>query len=60
MSKPRQMRIVFDGKLGPGVSAKDVALYLIRTVGVDGGRGYAVEYAGSAIEEMEIEGRLTL
>lgn len=60
MSKPRQMRIVFDGKLGPGVSAKDVALYLIRTVGVDAGRGYAVEYAGPAIEEMEIEGRLTL
>lgn len=60
MSKPRQMRIIFDGRLGPGVSAKDVALYLIRTVGVDAGRGYAVEYAGSAIEEMEIEGRLTL
>jgi 3-isopropylmalate/(R)-2-methylmalate dehydratase large subunit len=60
MSKPRQMRIAFDGKLGIGVSAKDLALYLIRTVGVDAGRGYAVEYAGSAIEEMEIEGRLTL
>lgn len=60
MSKPQQMRVVFDGKLGAGVSAKDLALYLIRTVGVDAGRGYAVEYAGSAIEEMEIEGRLTL
>jgi 3-isopropylmalate/(R)-2-methylmalate dehydratase large subunit len=58
--KPKQMRIVFKGTLGPGVSAKDVALHLIRTIGVDAGRGYAVEYAGPAIEEMSIEGRLTL
>src|SRR5690606_12787033 len=60
MTKPKQMRIVFDGSLATGVTAKDLALYLIRTVGVDAGRGYAVEYAGAAIEEMEIEARLTL
>jgi 3-isopropylmalate/(R)-2-methylmalate dehydratase large subunit len=60
MHKPKQMRILFKGALGPGVSAKDVALHLIRTIGVDAGRGYAVEYAGSAIDAMSIEARLTL
>jgi 3-isopropylmalate/(R)-2-methylmalate dehydratase large subunit len=60
MHKPKQMRILFNGALAPGVSAKDVALHLIRVVGVDAGRGFAVEYAGSAIDEMSIESRLTL
>jgi len=60
MTKPKQMRIVFDGRLATGVTAKDLALYLIRTVGVDAGRGHAVEYAGTVIDEMEIEARLTL
>jgi 3-isopropylmalate/(R)-2-methylmalate dehydratase large subunit len=60
MHKPKQMRILFNGVLAPGVSAKDVALHLIRVVGVDAGRGYAVEYAGPAIAAMDIESRLTL
>ena len=60
MHKPRQMRITFEGRLGRGVSAKDVALALIRQIGVDAGRGHAVEYAGEAIEALDIEGRLTL
>jgi 3-isopropylmalate/(R)-2-methylmalate dehydratase large subunit len=60
MHKPKQMRVRFSGALAPGVSAKDVALHLIRVVGVDAGRGFAVEYAGAAIEAMDIESRLTL
>lgn len=60
VQKPQQMRIVFEGTLGQGVEAKDLALHLIRTVGVDAGRGYAVEYAGAVIARMDIEARLTL
>jgi 3-isopropylmalate/(R)-2-methylmalate dehydratase large subunit len=58
--KPKQMRVTFNGRLARGVSAKDVALHLIRTIGVDAGRGYAVEYAGDAVTAMSIESRLTL
>jgi 3-isopropylmalate/(R)-2-methylmalate dehydratase large subunit len=60
MHKPKQMRVLFNGVLAPGVSAKDAALHLIRVVGVDAGRGYAVEYAGPAIAAMDIESRLAL
>lgn len=60
MAKPKQMRISFDGRLDPFVGAKDVALHLIRNVGVDAGSGYAVEYSGSVITDMDIEARLTL
>jgi 3-isopropylmalate/(R)-2-methylmalate dehydratase large subunit len=60
MAKPKQMRISFDGKLDPFVGAKDVALHLIRNTGVDAGSGYAVEYAGSVVADMDIEARLTL
>ena len=60
MHKPKQMRVLFNGALAPGVSAKDVALHLIRVVGVDAGRGFAVEYGGPAIEAMDIESRLAL
>jgi len=60
LQKPKQMRIVFEGTMTQGVEAKDLALHLIRTVGVDAGRGYAVEYAGPVVERMEIEARLTL
>jgi 3-isopropylmalate/(R)-2-methylmalate dehydratase large subunit len=60
LKKPRQMHVRFDGALKMGVGAKDIALFLIRTVGVAAGEGYAVEYAGAAIEAMEIEARLTL
>ncbi len=58
--KPKQMRINFHGTLGRGVGAKDVALHLIRRVGVDAGRGHAVEYAGEAIRAMDVEARMTL
>lgn len=60
IAKPKQMRISFDGKLDPWVGAKDVALHLIRNVGVDAGSGYAVEYAGCVITDMDVEARLTL
>jgi 3-isopropylmalate/(R)-2-methylmalate dehydratase large subunit len=54
------MRVKFEGKLSLGVTAKDLILALIGHVGAAGGTGYAVEYAGSAIREMPVEGRLTI
>jgi 3-isopropylmalate/(R)-2-methylmalate dehydratase large subunit len=60
LRKPLQMRIVLDGRLAPGIGAKDVALDLIRRLGIDGARGYAIEYAGPVVEAMSIESRLTL
>ena len=60
MAKPRQMRVNFTGRLGFGVGAKDLALHLIRKVGVDAGRGFAVEYAGEAIRAMDVEARMSL
>ncbi len=60
LKKPRQMRIALDGRLGAAVTAKDVVLYLIGTVGADAGRGYAVEYCGTVVRELPIEARLTL
>ena len=58
--RPKTMRVSFDGKLPLGVTAKDMILALIGHVGAAGGTGYAVEYAGSAIRDMPIEGRLTI
>jgi 3-isopropylmalate/(R)-2-methylmalate dehydratase large subunit len=58
--KPKRMRVVFDGKLPVGVFAKDLILYFIRKHGVDAGNGYAVEYAGAAIEALGMEGRMTI
>ena len=60
MEKPRQMRIWLDGSLSNFVNAKDVALALIRRMGVSAARGTAVEYAGSVVEAMDIESRMTL
>ena len=57
--KPKRMRVTFDGKRAPGVTPKDMILHLIGQIGAAGGTGYAVEYAGSAIRDMEVEGRLT-
>ncbi|WP_426414014.1 3-isopropylmalate dehydratase large subunit [Bradyrhizobium ganzhouense] len=59
-SRPKTMRIWFEGTMGPGVTAKDLILHLIGKIGAAGGTGYAVEYAGSAIRNMGIEGRLTV
>jgi 3-isopropylmalate/(R)-2-methylmalate dehydratase large subunit len=58
--KPKRMRIRIDGQLGPGVSAKDIALWVIARIGADGGQGHALEYAGSAVRALSMEGRLTL
>jgi 3-isopropylmalate/(R)-2-methylmalate dehydratase large subunit len=58
--RPKTMRVSFDGKLPLGVTAKDLILALIGHIGAAGGTGYAVEYAGSAIRDMSIEGRLTI
>jgi len=58
--KPKRMRVTFDGKLAPQVYAKDLILYLIGKAGISAGRGHAVEYAGSAIRAMPIEGRQTI
>jgi 3-isopropylmalate/(R)-2-methylmalate dehydratase large subunit len=60
LRKPKLLRVVLDGTLAPGIGAKDVALDLIRRLGIDGGRGYAVEYAGPVVDAMSIESRLTL
>jgi len=58
--KVRAMRITVDGKLVRGVSAKDLALAIISRIGMSGGVGAAVEYAGSAVRALSMEGRMTL
>ncbi len=58
--RPKTMRIDVDGKLGFGVTGKDVILAVIRQIGAAGGTGYAIEYAGSAIRDLSMEGRLTI
>ena len=58
--KPKSMRINVEGELGKGVTAKDVALYIISKMTTSGATGYFVEYAGSAIRSMSMESRLTL
>lgn len=58
--KPRTMRVKVNGHLNPGVTAKDIALYVIAQLGTGGATGYFVEYAGQAVEDLSIEGRMTL
>ncbi len=58
--KPKSMRIRVEGALGKGVTAKDVALYLMSRITTSGATGYFVEYAGSAVRSLSMEGRLTL
>ncbi|WP_249020871.1 3-isopropylmalate dehydratase large subunit [Conexibacter sp. S30A1] len=58
--KPKSMRINYTGELGYGVSAKDLILYTIGQMGVAGATGYVVEYAGPAIEQLSMEGRMTV
>ena len=58
--KPKTMRVTVNGKLRPGVTAKDVTLYIISQLGTDGATGYFVEYAGEAIRSLSMEGRMTL
>ncbi|WP_321438273.1 3-isopropylmalate dehydratase large subunit [uncultured Bacteroides sp.] len=59
-SRPKTMRITVDGKLGKGVTAKDIALYIIAKMTTGGATGYFVEYAGEAVRDLTMEGRLTL
>ena len=59
-SKLKNMRIKISGELQSGVSPKDVTLAVIGKIGTAGGTGYAIEYAGSVIENMSIEGRMTV
>jgi 3-isopropylmalate/(R)-2-methylmalate dehydratase large subunit len=58
--KPQKMRIRVTGRLGHHITAKDLALHVIGSIGADGARGHALEYAGEAISALSMEGRLTL
>ncbi len=59
-TKPKSMRINIEGELGKGVTPKDVALYIMSQMSTSGATGYFVEYAGSTVRNMTMEGRLTL
>lgn len=59
-TKPKNMRVIFNGKLGKEVSAKDMILYLIAHIGAAGGIEHAVEFAGPVIRNLPIDGRLTI
>ena len=60
MKKSKAMQVVVEGALGPGVTAKDVALAVIGKIGTAGGTGFSIEFAGSAIRGLSMEGRMTL
>ena len=57
---PRSMKIAIDGALRAGVTAKDLILYIIHTIGAGGGLGHVLEYAGPAVEALDMAGRMTL
>ncbi|MAO60648.1 MAG: 3-isopropylmalate dehydratase large subunit [Alcanivorax sp.] len=59
-SKMKNMLVQVDGDLGPGVTAKDVVLHIIGVIGTAGGTGHAIEFAGSAIRSLSLEGRMTV
>jgi 3-isopropylmalate/(R)-2-methylmalate dehydratase large subunit len=58
--KARNMRVTVDGQLPPGVTAKDIILSIIGTIGTAGGTGHVIEYAGEAIRSLSMEGRMTV
>ena len=58
--RPKTMAVTVEGALAPGVTAKDVALAVIGTIGTGGGIGHVIEYRGSAIRDLSMEGRMTL
>lgn len=60
LKRPRNMRVRIEGRLAKGVAPKDVILYVIQTLGTAAGVGYAVEFSGSTIRDMSVEGRLTI
>lgn len=59
-SKAKKMRITVDGELGKGVTSKDIILYIISKISASGGTGYFLEYAGSAIDSLSMEARMTI
>jgi 3-isopropylmalate/(R)-2-methylmalate dehydratase large subunit len=59
-NKPKRMRVSVEGAVTPGVAAKDIALAIIADVGADGAQGHAIEFAGSAVRALSMEGRMTL
>ncbi len=60
VAKPEAMRITIDGELGAGVTAKDLALYIVARLSSAGGKGRVIEYAGEAVSALSMEGRMTL
>jgi 3-isopropylmalate/(R)-2-methylmalate dehydratase large subunit len=58
--KPKNLRVSFEGVRAPGVTAKDMALYMIGRIGASAGTGYAIEYAGAAVAALSVEERMTL
>jgi len=58
--RPNSMRITVTGQLAPQVTAKDLALHIINRIGVNGGTGFVIEYAGSAVRQLGMEARMTL
>src|SRR5262249_62136738 len=60
LTKSKNMRAVVDGKLPPGVTAKDIILAIIGEIGTAGATGHAIEYAGEAIRSLSMEGRMTV
>jgi 3-isopropylmalate/(R)-2-methylmalate dehydratase large subunit len=60
MKKTKAMRISVEGRLGLGITAKDIALAIVGEIGTAGGTGYAIEFAGSTIRALSMEGRMTL
>jgi 3-isopropylmalate/(R)-2-methylmalate dehydratase large subunit len=59
-NRPKSMRINFEGEMGPGVTAKDLILATIGQMGVAGGTGHVIEFAGPVIESLSMEGRMTI
>ncbi|WP_375332156.1 3-isopropylmalate dehydratase large subunit [Candidatus Tisiphia endosymbiont of Temnostethus pusillus] len=60
IKKPKSMLVNISGNLGPRIYTKDIALYLIRTIGSSGGKGYAIEYQGNLISDISLDARMTL
>ena len=60
MKKSKAMQVLVEGELGLGITAKDIALAVIGKIGTAGGTGFAIEFAGSAIRSLSMEGRMTL
>ena len=58
--KPKKMRITVNGKLHKGVTSKDIIMYIISQISTGGATGYFVEYAGSVISDLSMEGRMTI